>query len=243
VEQPASDLPFMLETDQLPHFIAVEGPIGVGKTTLAKRLARSFNYDTLLEQAEDNPFLERFYQDRKAGALPTQLYFLFQRAKQIQEIRQGDMFQQVRVADFLIEKDQLFAQVTLDDEELKLYQMVYQQLTIDAPRPDLVIYLQAPTDVLLERVQRRGIETEKSIEVDYLAQLNDAYTQFFYYYDEAPLLIVNATDIDLANSESDYHNLVEYMLGIKSGRHYYNPGSYTSASNSPSSYHAGTTLS
>jgi len=242
VEQPASDLPFMLDIDQLPRFIAVEGPIGVGKTTLAKRLARSFNYETLLEQAEDNPFLERFYQDRKTGALPTQLYFLFQRAKQIQEIRQGDMFQQVRISDFLIEKDQLFAQMTLDDEELKLYQMVYQQLTIDVPRPDLVVYLQAPTDVLLERVQRRGIETERSIEIDYLAQLNDAYTQFFYYYDEAPLLIVNATDIDLANSESDYQNLVEYMLGIKSGRHYYNPGSYGSIPNNQASHNPGTSF-
>ncbi|MDX2463849.1 MAG: deoxynucleoside kinase [Porticoccus sp.] len=218
-----NDLPLELESAQLPRFIAVEGPIGVGKTTLAKRLANSFNYETLLEQAEDNPFLERFYQDPRAGALPTQLYFLFQRARQIQEIRQGDMFQQVQVADFLIEKDQLFARVTLDDEELKLYQTVYQQLTIDAPKPDLVVYLQAPTDVLLERVQRRGIPSEKLIEADYLRQLNDAYTQFFYYYDDAPLLIVNATDIDLANNEQDYHNLVAYMLGIKSGRHYYNP--------------------
>ena len=223
MKQLANDLPLELESAQLPRFIAVEGPIGVGKTTLAKRLANSFNYETLLEQAEDNPFLERFYQDRRAGALPTQLYFLFQRARQIQEIRQGDMFQQVQVADFLIEKDQLFAQVTLDDEELKLYQTVYQQLTIDAPKPDLVVYLQAPTDILLERVQRRGIQTEKLIDADYLRQLNDAYTQFFYYYDDAPLLIVNATDIDLANNEQDYQNLVTYMLGIKSGRHYYNP--------------------
>ncbi len=223
MKQLANDLPLELESAQLPRFIAVEGPIGVGKTTLAKRLANSFNYETLLEQAEDNPFLERFYQDPRAGALPTQLYFLFQRARQIQEIRQGDMFQQVQVADFLIEKDQLFARVTLDDEELKLYQTVYQQLTIDAPKPDLVVYLQAPTDVLLERVQRRGIQSEKLIEADYLRQLNDAYTQFFYYYDDAPLLIVNATDIDLANNEQDYLNLVAYMLGIKSGRHYYNP--------------------
>jgi deoxyguanosine kinase len=219
----ANDSSLTFEHHQLPGFIAVEGPIGVGKTTLAKRLATSFNYETLLEQAEENPFLERFYQDRRAGALPTQLFFLFQRARQIQELRQGDMFQQVRVADFLMEKDQLFAQVTLDEEELKLYQTVYQQLTIDTPRPDLVIYLQAPTEVLLERVQRRGIVSEQSIEADYLSELNDAYTQFFYYYDEAPLLIVNATDIDLANSKEDYHNLLDYLLSIKSGRHYYNP--------------------
>lgn len=219
----ANDPSLTFDADQLPNFIAVEGPIGVGKTTLAKRLASSFNYDTLLEQAEENPFLERFYQDRRAGALPTQLYFLFQRARQIQELRQGDMFQQVRVSDFLMEKDQIFAQVTLDPEELKLYQTVYQQLTIDAPRPDLVIYLQAPTEVLLERVQHRGVESEQAMEADYLSELNDAYTQFFYYYDDAPLLIVNATDIDLANNEQDYLNLVDYMLNIKSGRHYYNP--------------------
>jgi deoxyadenosine/deoxycytidine kinase len=223
VEQLVNDLDLVLEHQQLPGFIAVEGPIGVGKTTLAKRLAQSFNYETLLEQAEQNPFLERFYQDPRGGALPTQLYFLFQRHKQIQELRQGDIFQQVRVADFLIDKDQLFAQVTLDDEELKLYQTVYQQLTIDAPTPDLVVYLQAPTDVLLDRIQRRGIEAERAIDNRYLNQLNEAYTRFFYYYDDAPLLIVNATDIDLASSEQDYRNLVSYMLNIKSGRHYYNP--------------------
>tara|TARA_R110000822_G_scaffold226254_10_gene358944 strand:+ start:17684 stop:18367 length:684 start_codon:yes stop_codon:yes gene_type:complete len=223
VEQLANDQTLAPKDDDVPRFIAVEGPIGVGKTTLAKRLATSFNCETFLEKADENPFLERFYQDRRGGALPAQLYFLFQRTKQIQEIRQGDMFQQVRVSDFLIEKDQVFAQVTLDDEELKLYQTVYQQLTIDAPRPDLVIYLQASTDVLLDRVQRRGIQAEKSIDADYLSQLNDAYTRFFYYYDDAPLLIVNATDIDLANSEQDYQNLVEYLLNIKSGRHYYNP--------------------
>jgi deoxyguanosine kinase len=223
VEQLANDQTLAPKDDHVPRFIAVEGPIGVGKTTLAKRLATSFNCEAFLEKADENPFLERFYQDRQSGALPAQLYFLFQRTKQIQEIRQGDMFQQVRVSDFLVEKDQVFAQVTLDDEELKLYQTVYQQLTIDAPRPDLVIYLQASTDVLLDRVQRRGIQAEKSIDADYLSQLNDAYTRFFYYYDDAPLLIVNATDIDLANSEQDYQNLVEYLLNIKSGRHYYNP--------------------
>lgn len=218
----ANDLNLNLKDYQVPSYIAVEGPIGVGKTTLAKRLANSFNYETLLEQSEENPFLERFYQDRRSAALPTQLFFLFQRAQQLNELRQGDMFQPVRVADFLIEKDSLFAQVTLDDDELKLYQSVYQHMTIDAPTPDLVIYLQAPTDTLQERVLSRGIAAEKHIDAEYLGQLNEAYTQFFYYYDDAPLLIVNAADIDLANNEDDYQNLVKCLLNIKTGRHYYN---------------------
>ena len=205
-----------------PQFIAVEGPIGVGKTTLAKRLANTFSCETLLEQPEENPFLERFYQDQQTGALPTQLYFLFQRARKIQARRHSVMFQKVQVSDFLMEKDQLFAQTTLDNEELKLYQTVYKQLIIDTPKPDLVIYLQAPTDILLSRVQKRAIHYEQSINSDYLRRLNEAYTDFFYYYDHAPLLIVNATEIDLANNDQDYQGLLDYMLNVVSGRHYYN---------------------
>lgn len=208
---------------QLPRFIAVEGNIGVGKTTLAKRLARTFNYDILLEQADENPFLERFYLDRKNHALPTQLFFLFQRTRQFQELRQGDMFEPVRVADFLIDKDPLFARVTLDDDELSLYNKVYEQLTIDAPRPDLVVYLQAPVDILMQRIRQRGRTAEQAIDRNYLNQLNEAYTQLFHFYSASPLLIVNATAIDLANNPQDYKQLVEYMLTIKSGRHYYNP--------------------
>ena len=229
IELVPNDLNIDLRDYQVPRYIAVEGPIGVGKTTLAKRLAGSFNYQTLLEQAEENPFLERFYQDRKAAALPTQLFFLFQRIQQLNELRQGDIFQPVRVADFLIEKDPLFARVTLDDDELRLYQSVYQHLAISAPTPELVIYLQAPTEVLMERVQSRGLASEKNLDAQYLAELNEAYTQFFYYYEDAPLLIVNAEDIDLVNNEDDYQNLVKYMLSIKTGRHYYNPGSYKSS--------------
>lgn len=218
-----NDIGLDLSNYDIPRFIAVEGSIGVGKTTLAKRLAQTFNYDMLLEQAEDNPFLEKFYLDKSSAALPTQLFFLFQRVKQLQELRQGDMFKSVRIADFLMEKDPIFAKVTLDEDELNLYQMVYDQLTVDAPRPDLVIYLQAPTEVLIDRIQHRGTAMEQHISADYLATLNEAYTQFFYYYDNAPLLIVNATEIDLVNSDTDYRNLVEFLLGIKTGRHYYNP--------------------
>ena len=207
----------------LPQYVAVEGPIGVGKTTLAKKLAASFNYATLLEDAEDNPFLEKFYQNPEQAALATQLFFLFQRAQKIQDLRQADIFESVRVADFLIEKDPLFARINLDQDEFHLYEKVYQQLTIDAPKPDLVIYLQASTDVLLSRIDHRGLAFERGIDQSYLEQLNEVYSEFFLYYDDAPLLIVNASEIDLVNSVEDYRHLVDYLLDIRSGRHYFNP--------------------
>ncbi|WP_240914391.1 deoxynucleoside kinase [Microbulbifer harenosus] len=213
-----------LQERKLPRFIAVEGNIGVGKTTLAKKLAATFNYDTLLELPEENPFLERFYRDPKNAALPTQLHFLLQRSQQIQALRQDDLFKPVRVADFLIEKDHLFAEVTLDSDELQLYRQVYQHLTLEAPKPDLVIYLQAPLEVLQQRIHKRGIAAERSISNEYLATLNEAYTNFFHYYDQAPLLIVNCAEIDIVDQQRDYLQLVEYLLEIKSGRHYYNPG-------------------
>ena len=209
--------------EKLPRFIAVEGCIGVGKTTLARNLANLFNYETLLEQAEENPFLERFYRDPKATALPTQLFFLFQRANQLQQLKQNDLFEPVRVADFLMDKDELFARVTLDQDEYAIYQQVFDKLTIVAPRPDLVIYLQAPVDVLVDRIRQRGIAAEQYITREYLSSLNDAYTEFFHFYDAAPLLIVNARDLNLANNRDHFTQLVNYILTIKSGRHYYNP--------------------
>jgi deoxyadenosine/deoxycytidine kinase len=208
---------------QPPAYIAVEGPIGVGKTTLARRLAATFNYDIMLEDAEQNPFLQRFYENRRQAALATQLFFLFQRAQKIQDLRQSDIFEPVRVADFLMEKDPLFARVTLDPDEYALYERVYRQLIIDAPAPDLVIYLQASTDVLLERIERRGIAHERAIDRAYLERLNEVYSQFFLYYDGAPLLIVNASTIDLVRGDRDYHKLVDYLLDVRSGRHYFNP--------------------
>lgn len=206
-----------------PDFIVVEGPIGVGKTTLARHLAQSFGSELLLEGADENPFLERFYKTEKSAALPTQLFFLFQRAKQIQELRQADMFRPVRVADFLIEKDRLFAELTLEDEEFDLYEKVYEQLSIDAPIPDLVIYLQAPVEVLLGRINKRGIEHEQRISATYLQQLVDSYTTFFYQYTASPLLIVNAAEINLVDNADDYDLLLDQVMNIRSGRHYFNP--------------------
>ena len=210
-------------SDSPSRYLVVEGPIGVGKTSLATRLAKTFGGELLLERAEENPFLERFYRDPKGAALPTQLSFLFQRARQLQQLRQGDIFQPTRVADFLLEKDPLFARLNLDDEELKLYEQVYQHLTLDAPRPDLVIYLQAPVDVLVRRVQRRGIGYERYMQQEYLERIASAYSQFFYHYNASPLLIVNAADINPVDSEADYAALVKEIARVRSGRHYFNP--------------------
>jgi len=206
-----------------PGYIVIEGPIGVGKTSLARRLAKSFETDLLLEGADENPFLERFYQDPRAGALPAQLFFLFQRARQMQDMRQGDMFQPVRVADFLIEKDRLFAELTLDAEELKLYDQVYEHVTVDAPVPDLVIYLQAPEDVLLKRIAKRGIRYERRIDAAYLRRLSEAYARMFLNYDAAPLLIVNAAHINLVDNERDYEALLEQICITRTGKQYFNP--------------------
>jgi deoxyadenosine/deoxycytidine kinase len=210
-------------TGERPGYIVVEGPIGVGKTSLARRLAESFESDLLLEGADENPFLERFYQDPRSGALPAQLFFLFQRARQMQDMRQGDMFQPVRVSDFLIEKDRLFAELTLDPEELKLYEQVYEHVTVDAPVPDLVIYLQAPEEVLLKRIAQRGIRYERRIDAAYLRRLSDAYARMFLNYDAAPLLIVNAAHINLVNNERDYEALLEQICIARSGKQYFNP--------------------
>ena len=208
---------------RLPRFIAVEGPIGVGKTSLCKRLGETFNYELMLEKSDENPFLEKYYLDRHRHALATQLFFLFQRARQIQEIHQDDLFEPVKVADFLIDKDRLFAEHTLDPDEYQLYLQVYQHLTINAPVPDLVIYLQAPTSVLLERIHRRGHAMEQNIEKEYLDRLNQAYTEFFHYFDATSLLIVNSAEIDLVGNEDDYRQLVDYILRLPSGTHYFNP--------------------
>ena len=213
----------MSERTGVPGYVVVEGPIGAGKTSLAQKLSLAFGSDLLLEHPEENPFLERFYQSRKTFALPTQLFFLFQRARQMQEWKQRDLFAPTRVADFLLEKDRLFARLNLDDDELRLYEQVYAQLKVDLPRPDLVICLQAPVEVLLERINRRGIPMERQIEREYLEQLNAAYTHFFYHYTDSPLLVVNAAEVNFVESETDFQSLLGYIRSARSGRHFFNP--------------------
>jgi deoxyadenosine/deoxycytidine kinase len=205
------------------RYVVVEGPIGVGKTSLANRLAESLSSELILERAEENPFLERFYRNRRYAALPTQLFFLLQRARQMEQLRQADMFTPVRVADFLIEKDRLFAELNLDASELRLYEEVAATLDLEAPKPDLVIYLQAPAHVLLKRIIARGAPYEQLIDLDYLERLGEAYARFFYDYESAPLLIVNAASIDPIHRESDYQELLRTIARVKRGRHFFNP--------------------
>jgi deoxyguanosine kinase len=204
------------------RYIVVEGPIGVGKTSLARRLAQTYGATLILEQAAENPFLERFYRNPRAAAFPAQLYFLFQRTQQLQGLNQSDLFSPVRVADYLMAKDQLFARITLDEAEFALYEQVYAKLGPVAAKPDLVIYLQAPVDVLLARIARRGIGFEQHIERAYLTRLNEAYSRFFHEYEEAPLLIVNAASMDPIGNEADYEDLLVAISRVKRGRNYYN---------------------
>ena len=205
------------------RYIVVEGPIGVGKTTLAKRLAGSLAGEALLEAPGDNPFLPRFYRDPRTNALPTQLSFLFQRVRQLEGIRQSDLFAPVRVGDFMIEKDRLFAELTLDADELALYRQVYERIAGVAVTPDRVIYLQAPVDVLLARIAARGIAYEEDMDPRYLDRVVAAYTHFFHHYDAAPLVIVNAAEIDFAHGDADYAQLFDLLQSISGGRHYLNP--------------------
>ena len=205
------------------RYVVVEGPIGVGKTSLVKKLAATYGSDVLLEKPEENPFLERFYSDPEAYALPTQLFFLFQRSRQVEVLKQSDLFRSSIVADFMIDKDQLFARVNLQPDEFRLYEQVYAQLSIELPTPDLVIYLQAPIDVLMDRIYRRGIDYEQRVERNYLARLVESYTDYFYHYRAAPLLMVNAAEVNFVDNDSDFRMLLEYIDKTRSGRHFFNP--------------------
>lgn len=206
------------------RYIVVEGPIGAGKTSLTYKLAERLDADTLLENADDNPFLPRFYQEPKRYALPTQLHFLFDRTRQLRDLAQGDLFRAGTVSDFLIDKDMLFARLNLDDDEFELYQKVYADLAPQAPTPDLVIYLQAPIDALRERVHRRGVEFERGMDADYLQRLANSYSEFFHRYEAAPLLIVNTTNLNFAQSEDDFELLLERVDKMRGPREFFNRG-------------------
>ncbi len=208
------------------RYIVIEGPIGVGKTSLANKLAFEFETALLLEKPDENPFLASFYQNPKQYALSAQLHFLLQRAQQVQDFRQADMFRRAYIADFMVDKDRLFAQMTLDKDELALYEQIYTHLTLDAPKPDLVIYLQAPVETLRERIRQRGISYEQQIRDDYLLRLSESYTRFFYDYDDSALLTINTRSVDLINNVDDYQAILEKISNIHSGRHYFNQSSF-----------------
>jgi deoxyguanosine kinase len=205
------------------RYIAIEGPIGVGKTALAKRLAASLDAELVLEEVEENPFLERFYRDGRSAALPAQMFFLFARARQIQDLRQSDLFATTRISDYLFTRDRLFAELNLDAEELKLYDQIVANLDVDPPVPDLVIYLQASVDALLQRLARRNASFDRFVDRAYLEKLTEAYARFFHAYDEGPLLIVNASQIDPVNNDADFEQLFRQIEKTTGGRHFFNP--------------------
>jgi deoxyadenosine/deoxycytidine kinase len=206
------------------RYIVVEGPIGAGKTSLARQLAEHLSADMLLEQPEDNPFLPRFYDDMARFALPTQLTFLFQRVDQLRDLTQVDMFREPTVSDFLLDKDPLFARLNLSDDEYALYDKVYRHLKPQTPTPDLVIYLQAPVDTLLARVRMRGVSFEQSIPDEYLARLADAYARYFYTYDEAPLLIINSERLNFVDNPSHLRMLLGRVGNMRARREFFNLG-------------------
>lgn len=206
------------------RYIVVEGPIGSGKTTLARRLATHLGAAMLFEDPDANPFLPGFYQDPARHALPAQLFFLFQRSNQVRDLAQSDLFRGVTVADFMLEKDPLFARLNLNDDELALYRQIYDHLKPQAPQPDLVIYLQAGTETLIERVRRRSTTYERTIPDDYLLRLADVYARFFHHYDAAPLLIVNSDNLNFVDSPADFDLLLQRINALRGPREFFSLG-------------------
>ena len=209
--------------DLASKYIVIEGPIGVGKTSLANKLSLEWDADLILENVDDNPFLSKFYKNQREVSFQTQLYFLLTRTRQVQAFKQQDIFSKTRVSDFMLQKDRIFAQVTLNNEEYDLYDQLYSYMTVDIPKPDLLIYLQAPVKVLMKRIKKRGRNFEKYITNEYLEKLNSMYLKFFDTYNSSPLLIVNAEDIDFVHNKVDYKNLLNKIYSIEKGKHYFNP--------------------
>ena len=206
------------------RYVVVEGPIGAGKTSLARVMGERSGSSLLLEEPDANPFLPGFYQDRSRYALPAQLYFLFQRAKQVRSLNQSDLFTRATIADFMLEKDPLFASLTLSDDELTLYDQVYASLKPRAPTPDLVIYLQASPETLVARVRQRGIANERGIPDEYLVQLAETYARFFYRYDAAPVLIVNSENLNFVDQPGDFDLLLERINAMRGPREFFSLG-------------------
>jgi deoxyadenosine/deoxycytidine kinase len=206
------------------RYVVVEGPIGVGKTSLARRLAEHANASAMLERPEDNPFLARFYEDPARHALSTQLFFLFQRINEVSELAQMDLFRGSTIADYLFDKDMLFARLNLRDDEFALYQNIYNNLAPQAPPPDLVIYLQASPETLVERVRRRAISYERPIADSYLARLAQGYSDFFYHYDEAPVLVVNSENLNFVDNADDFALLLQRIEGMRGAREFFSMG-------------------
>ena len=217
------DLPFMKPSDRPPRYIAVEGPIGSGKTSLVKLLSAEFHARDIYEKVEDNPFLSRFYQDRRKYAFQAQIFFLFSRFQQPSGLLQQDLCNRVTISDYLFEKDKIFAYLNLDDDELDLYEKIYGILSPRLHQPDLVIYLQASTEVLLQRIRGRNKPYEKTITTDYLEELNQAYSQFFFHYDASPLLVINTSGVDFIRSPEEVTQLIREIRTAKSGMKYYIP--------------------
>jgi deoxyadenosine/deoxycytidine kinase len=205
------------------RYIAIEGPIGVGKTSLARMLAAELGGDMLLERTEDNPFLEKFYRDRRRYALQTQLFFLLTRYQQQKDLGQLDLFQKMIVSDYLFDRDRIFAHINLDKDELRLYDEIYSLLEAKVIRPDLVILLQARPEILKERIRTRGVPAEREMALEYLEEVVEAYKDYFFYYNDSPLLVVDATEIDFVQSREDFEDLVKEIKGTRKGTWYYMP--------------------
>jgi deoxyadenosine/deoxycytidine kinase len=206
-----------------PRHIAIEGAIGVGKTSLAKILANRFGWRLVQEEVGHNPFLERFYENPRKYAFQTQLFFLLSRYRQQRELAQGNLFEKGVISDYVLAKDKIFALINLEDDEISLYDSIYRLLVPTIPRPDLVIYLQARPEVLLSRVRKRGVEYERNISLDYLKTLSDAYNEYFFHYNETPLLVVNTSEIDFVESPRDLEHLVREVKSVKRGTYHYIP--------------------